>query len=115
MMDLYKLIGSSILLIFISTLFCFYKKDKSKRKTSQKKYPSFFVNNFSSQFTHFKYTKEGDLINFKCEGKIEYKGESFCLENFLLNEYFYQINYLNYINKKCRETKKVGSQKMKKN
>ena len=74
------------------------------------KHQIFYITKFFSKFKHIKYTKEGDLIYFICEGDIEYMEEG---SNFieLLNNNFYQINFLKYI--KCREMKKVDLQRKK--
>ena len=99
----------------ITSFYCFYlnykqKKSKKVNPENMGKYPIFYITNFFSKFKHIKYTKEGELVYFRCEGEIE------CLEECsnsidLLNNNFYQINFLKYI--KCREMKKVDLQRKK--
>ena len=92
----------SFILIFFFFYFYFKKLNKKPFKTI-KKFPLFLVTKCSSNFQHSKNVNNGDLVSFKC------KGEIICLEmvsdftDFLLNDDFYQINYLKYINKNVVE------------
>ena len=113
MLDLIKFTCSFLLILLLFIVFYLNYKVKNNKKVNQKnfgKYPIFFITNFFSKFKHIKYTKEGELVYFRCEGEIECMEE--CSNSMdLLNNNFYQINFLKYI--KCREMKKVDLQRKK--
>ena len=72
----------------------------------KKKYHVYSVINYSSNFKYINSTKEGDLIFFKCEGIIQEQtnlSDLVLIDDsiFIINDDFYQKNYLNFINKKC--------------
>ena len=80
------------------------QKNNDKKK---KKYHIYSVINYSSNFKYINSTKEGDLIFFKCEGIIQDQvklSDLVLIDDsiFIINDDFYQKNYLNFINKKCR-------------
>ena len=107
MLNLIKFICSLLLILLLFIVFYLnYKQKKSKKVNPENmgKYPIFCITNFFSKFKHIKYTKEGELVYFRCEGEIQCMEE--CSNSIdLLNNNFYQINFLKYI--KCREMKKV--------
>ena len=90
-------------ILFFIIYFIFLKHNPKNYDTKKKKYHIYSVINFSSNFRHINSSKEGDLIFFKCEGRIQDHAK---LSDLVLiddiNNNFYQKNYLNFINKKCR-------------
>ena len=79
-----------------------------------KQNPFFYVSNCSSNFKYLNKLKDGDLFDFSCKGEIICLDKTSDFPNFLLNDDFYQLNYLKYIiNKKCQEVKMVNLQKKK--
>lgn len=96
-----------VLTIFLSLLLIFflfliykleYKKPKNKEK-KMKKIPLFYVSKNSTKIKHIKRVKDGDLISFVSQGEIVCLEESSNFSDFLLNDDFYQNNYLNFIKK----------------
>ena len=102
-----------VLTIFLSLLLIFfllliykleYKKPKNKEKKMQK-IPLFYVSKNSTKIKHIKRVKDGDLISFVSQGEIVCLEESSNFSDFLLNDDFYQNNYLNFIKKMLRDEK----------
>ena len=96
-----------LLKILFFIIFYFSKHNPKNYDKKKKKYHIYSVINFSSNFRHINSSKEGDLIFFKCEGIIESQAKLSDLvliddSIFIINDDFYQKNYLNFINKKCR-------------
>ena len=72
----------------------------------KEEYHVYSVINYSSNFRYINSTKEGDLIFIKCEGIIQDQTKLSYLfliddSTFIINNDFYQKNYLIYINIKC--------------
>ena len=66
------------------------------------KIPLFYVSKNSTKIKHIKRVKDGDLISFVSQGEIVCLEESsnfYDFYDFLLNDDFYQNNYLNFIKK----------------
>ena len=102
-------------LILIFTFFIIYFNQLCK-KTLKKlnNFPLFYASNCSSSFKYLKRLKDGDLLSFSFKGEIICLDKASDFPDFLLNDDFYQINYLKYIiNKKCQEVKMVNLQKKK--
>ena len=94
-------------ILFFIIFFIFLKNNPKNYDKKKKKYHVYSVINYSSNFKYINSTKEGDLIFFKCEGIIQDQTKLSDLVSiddsiFILNDDFYQKNYLNFINKKCR-------------
>ena len=91
-------------ILFFIIYFIFLKHNPKNYDTKKKKYHIYSVINYSSNFRHINSTKEGDLIFFKCEGIIHKLSDLVLIDDsiFIINDDFYQKNYLNFINKKCR-------------
>ena len=106
-MDLFFKIIVFLLIFIFPIIYLHRKQKKIKRPQINKIYPVFIITKNSSSFKHLKYTKEGELISFRCQGQIEYMGYS-NYNDFLLNSDFYQINYIKFINK-CLEIKMADS------
>ena len=76
------------------------------------KIPLFYVSKNSTKIKHIKRVKDGDLISFVSQGEIVCLEESSNFSDFLLNDDFYQNNYLNFIKKNAeRWMKKEDLQK----
>ena len=94
-------------ILFFIIFFIFLKHNPKNYDKKKKKYHVYSIINYSSNFRYINSTKEGDLIFFKCEGIIQDQAKLSDLVSiddsiFILNDDFYQKNYLNFINKKCR-------------
>ena len=91
-----------LLIFFFLFIFLKYNKKNTQMKSLIKNEkmisPIFMVINDSSKIHHIKFTNDGELAFFKCEGQIVYMG-NFSDYNFLLNDDFYQLCYIKYINK----------------
>ena len=93
--------------ILILSFFFIYFNQKTLKKI--KKIPLFYVSNYSFNFKKHN----GDLFLFSCQGEIICLDKASDFPDFLLNDDFYQINYLKYINKKCQEVKMANLQEKK--
>ena len=96
-----------LLKILFFIIFFIFLKHNSKNYDKNEKYHVYSVINYSSNFRYINSTKEGDLIFFKCEGIIQEQtnlSDLVLIDDsiFIINDDFYQKNYLNFINKKCR-------------
>ena len=94
-------------ILFFIIFFIFLKNNSKNYDKKKKKYHAYSIINYSSNFRYINSTKEGDLIFFKCEDIIQDQAKLSDLVSiddsiFILNDDFYQKNYLNFINKKCR-------------
>ena len=94
-------------ILFFIIFFIFLKHNPKNYDKKKRKYHSYSVINYSSNFRYINSTKEGDLIFFKCEGIIQEQtnlSDLVLIDDsiFIINDDFYQKNYLNFINKKCR-------------
>ena len=94
-------------ILFFIIFFIFFKRNPKNYDKKKKKYHVYSVINYSSNFRFINFTKEGDLIYFKCEGIIQEQtniSDLVLIDDsiFIINDDFYQKNYLNFINKKCR-------------
>ena len=94
-------------ILFFIIFFIFLKNNPKNYDKKKKKYHVYSIINYSSNFRYINSTKEGDLIFLKCEGIIQEQTKLSDLVSiddsiFILNDDFYQKNYLNFINKKCR-------------
>ena len=79
MLDLIKFICSFLLILLLFIAFYFNYKLKKYKKVNQEnmgKHPIFYITNFFSKFKHIKYTREWELVYFRCEGEIEYMKEN---------------------------------------
>ena len=93
--------------LFFIIFFIFLNHNPKNYDKKKKKYHIYSVINYSSNFKYINSTKEDDLIFFKYEGIIQDQAKLSDLVSiddsiFILNDDFYQKNYLNFINKKCR-------------
>ena len=94
-------------ILFFIIFFIFLKNNPKNYDKKKKKYHVYSIINYSSNFRYINSTKKGDLIFFKCEGIIQDQAKLSDLVSindsiFIINDDFYQKNYLNFINKKCR-------------
>ena len=95
-------------ILFFIIFFIFLKNNPKNYDKKKKKYHVYSIINYSSNFRYINSTKEGDLIFLKCEGIIQDDqaklSDLVSIDDsiFILNDDFYQKNYLNFINKKCR-------------
>ena len=94
-------------ILFFVIFFIFLKNNPKNNDKKKKKYHVYSFINYSSNFKFINSKKEEDLIFFKCEGIIQTQANLSNLISiddsiFILNDDFYQKNYLNFINKKCR-------------
>ena len=98
--------------LFFIIFFIFLKHNPKNNDKKKKKYLVYSVINYSSNFKYINSTKEGDLIFFKCVCIIQDQvklSDLVLIDDsiFIINDDFYQKNYLNFINKKCRPEEKM--------